>query len=90
MCKYLKSSKVVEPVMKYVHEYVQSPNAHARKAAISALTVLVRNCSDALQEKLSALLPYVSVSAVKCNTVSYRLFFSCTRVSPTMMFVSAR
>ena len=60
MCKYLKSNKVVEPIMKYVHEYVQSPNPHARKAAISALTVLVRNCADALQEKLSALLPYVS------------------------------
>eukprot|EP00029_Vermamoeba_vermiformis_P008700 TRINITY_DN4146_c0_g1_i1.p1 TRINITY_DN4146_c0_g1~~TRINITY_DN4146_c0_g1_i1.p1 ORF type:complete len:813 (+),score=278.89 TRINITY_DN4146_c0_g1_i1:130-2568(+) len=59
MCKYLKSSKVVEPVMKYVHEYVQSPNPHARKASISALTVLVRNCADALQEKLGALLPYL-------------------------------
>jgi len=50
---------IFQPVMQKVVEYVKNSNAEARKAGITAITVISEGCADNIDENFSEIIPIV-------------------------------
>lgn len=59
LARFLPTTCILEPCMRYINAYIQSSDPLQRKAAFGALTVLSRGCCDVLSEHADQLLPYL-------------------------------
>lgn len=74
LARYLPTSRVLEPCMRYVNAYIQSNDPLQRKAAFGALTVLARGCCDVLVEHAEQLVPYVLFTCTHTSSLHSSVF----------------